>query len=146
MGAIVVPRRFIQLSDTPDNFSGSAGYAFRIAANELDLELAKMDNDYVQLEQTHYLWFAVNNTVGSAVDGATPIATVRLSGDAANAVPIMTLTPVLLTDSLYPDGCYEITIPVTAANGFAALKKYAVFATIAADSQNPAGIIGKFST
>jgi len=140
-----VPTKFEDLANTPA-LTGNAGKVLRVNAGETDMEFAKMDNDYVQVEQTHYLWFAVNNTSGTAVDGVTPIATVRLAGDTANASPIISVTPTLLSDASFPDGCYEIAIPVTAANGFLPGKKYGVFATIAADAQNPAGIIGKFST
>lgn len=100
---------------------------------------------YHDLDDTVYFWFAANDTSGSGGDGATPAADVRLAGAAASAAPVYSPTPVLLTDAGYPAGCYELAIAATGANGFATGNTYAVFCTLAIDSQNPTGFIGSFN-
>ena len=97
-----------------------------------------------EIEDTLYFWFAANDTGGSAGDGASAAADVRLAGAAADAAPVLSPTPTLLSSASYPDGCYEVAVEATTANGFAAGNDYAVFCTLAIDSQNPAGIIGEF--
>jgi hypothetical protein len=99
---------------------------------------------YAALDDTIYLWFASNDTSGSGGDGASPAADVRLAGAAADAAPVYSPTPALLTHANYPAGSYEITIAATAANGFATGNTYAVFCTLAIDSQNPTGFVGSF--
>lgn len=99
---------------------------------------------YAELDDTVYLWFAANDTSGSGGDGATPAADVRLAGAAADAAPVYSPTPVLLSHVNYPAGAYEISIAATAANGFAANNTYAVFCTLLIDSQNPSGFVGSF--
>jgi len=101
---------------------------------------------YAELDETVYLWFAANDTSGSGGDGATPAADVRLAGAAADAAPVYSPTPVLLSHINYPAGAYEIAIAATAANGFAANNTYAVFCTLLIDSQNPTGFVGSFDT
>ena len=96
------------------------------------------------IESTVYLWFAANDTSGSAGDGASAAADVRLGGAAADAAPVLSVTPTLLSHTDYPAGCYEVEIAATTANGFAAGNDYAVFCTLAIDSQNPAGLVGEF--
>lgn len=99
---------------------------------------------YAALDDTVYLWFAANDTSGSGGDGATPAADVRLAGAAADAAPAYSPTPVLLSHANYPAGAYEIAITASAANGFATNNTYAVFCTLAIDSQNPTGFVGSF--
>ena len=99
---------------------------------------------YATLTSTVFFWFASNNTSGSGDDGATPACDVRLAGAAADAAPVYSPTPVLLSAAGYPAGCYEVAIAATAGNGFAANNTYAVFCTLAADSQNPTGFVGSF--
>lgn len=99
---------------------------------------------YATLEATVYFWFAANNTSGSGGDGATPLADVRLAGAAADAAPVLSPTPVLLSHVNYPAGCYEVAVAATTGNGFAADNTYAVFCTLTIDSQNPTGFIGSF--
>lgn len=97
-----------------------------------------------ELGDTVYLWFAANDTSGSAGDGASAAADVRLGGAAADAAPVLSPTPTLLSHASYPDGCYEVAVEATEANGFAAGNDYVVICTLAIDEQNPAGIIGEF--
>jgi len=97
------------------------------------------------LGDTVYFWFGANDTSGSGGDGASPAADVRLAGAAADAAPVYSPTPVLLSHANYPAGCYEVAIAATAGNGFAAGNEYAVFCTLAIDSQNPTGFVGSFS-
>lgn len=99
---------------------------------------------YGTLDDDFYLWFAANDTSGSGGDGATPASHVRLAGAAANAAPVYSPAPVLLSHVSYPAGAYEIAIAATAVNGFAAGNTYAVFCTLAIDSQNPTGFVGSF--
>lgn len=99
---------------------------------------------YAALNDTVYFWFAANDTSGSGGDGASPAADIRLAGAAADAAPVYSPTPVLLTHANYPAGAYEVAIAATAGNGFAANNTYAVFCTLAIDSQNPTGFIGSF--
>lgn len=99
---------------------------------------------YATLEATIYFWFATNNTAGSGGDGATPLADVRLAGAAADAIPVLSPTPVLLSHANYPAGCYEVAIAATTVNGFAADQTYAVFSTLLIDGQNPTGFVGSF--
>ena len=99
---------------------------------------------YAALGDTVYFWFAANNTSGSGGDGASPAADVRLAGAAADAAPVYSPTPVLLSHVNYPAGAYEIAIAATAGNGFATNNVYAVFSTLTIDSQNPTGFVGSF--
>jgi hypothetical protein len=96
------------------------------------------------LGNTLYLHFGANDTSGSGGDGATPAAHVRKAGAAANAAPVLSPTPVLLSHEDYPAGCYEVAVAATEGNGFEASQEYAVFCTLAIDSQNPTGFIGEF--
>jgi len=95
--------------------------------------------------ETVYFHFAANDTSGSGADGDTPTADVRLCGAAAAAAPVLSPTPVLLSHASYPDGCYEVAIAATAGNGFASGAEYAVFCSLAVDSQNPTGLVGSFT-
>lgn len=99
---------------------------------------------YAALDDTVYFWFAANDTSGSGGDGATPAADVRLAGAAADAAPVYSPTPALLSHVNYPAGAYEIAIAATTANGFATTNTYAVFCTLAIDTQNPTGFVGSF--
>jgi len=101
---------------------------------------------YAAIDDVIYFWFAGNDTSGSGGDGASPAADVRLAGAAAGAIPTYSPTPTLLTHANYPAGAYEIAITASAANGFAADNTYAVFCTLAIDSQNPTGFVGSFDT
>jgi hypothetical protein len=94
------------------------------------------------IEDTVYFWFAANDTSGSGGDGTTPLYDVREAGAAAGAIPLLSGTPTLLSHANYPAGCYEVAIAATAANGFAADDTFAVFCTLAIDSQNPTGFVG----
>ena len=99
---------------------------------------------YADLGDTVYFWFASNDTDGSGDDGATPLADVRLAGAAADAAPVYSPTPVLLTAVGYTPGCHELAVAATAGNGFAANGVYAVFCSLTVDSQNPSGFVGNF--
>lgn len=99
---------------------------------------------YASLEDTLYFYFASNDTSGSGSDGASAAADVRLAGGAAGDAPILSPTPTLLAHANYPAGAYELAIPATALNGFAAFGIYAVFCTLAVDGQNPTGLVGTF--
>jgi hypothetical protein len=99
---------------------------------------------YATLEDTVYLGFAANLTSGAAGDGATPLFDVREGGAAANAAPVFSGTPTLLSHASYSDGLYEIAIAATALNGFAADKTYLVFATLIIDAVTPAAFVGSF--
>lgn len=99
---------------------------------------------YAALDDTVYFWFASNDTSGSGGDGASAAADVRLAGAAADAAPVYSPTPALLSHVNYPAGSYEIAITASAANGFATGNTYAVFCTLAIDSQNPTGFVGSF--
>lgn len=99
---------------------------------------------YGALDDTFYFWFGANDTSGSGGDGASPAADVRLAGAAADAAPVYSPTPVLLSHANYPAGAHEISIAATVANGFAANNTYAVFCTLLIDSQNPTGFVGSF--
>jgi len=99
---------------------------------------------YASLGDTVYFWFAANDTSGSGGDGSSPACVVRLAGAASDAAPVYSPTPVLLSHASYPAGCYEVAIPATSGNGFATNNTYAVFCTLAIDSQNPTGFVGSF--
>jgi hypothetical protein len=99
---------------------------------------------YATIGDTIYFWFAGNDTSGSGGDGASPAADVRLAGAAADAAPVFSPTPVLLSHANYPAGCYEVAVAATVGNGCAADNTYAVFCTLAIDSQNPTGFVGSF--
>ncbi len=101
-------------------------------------------HQYVALEDTVYLGFATNLTSGAAGDGASPLFDVRLGGAASGAAPVLSGTPTLLTSGSYSDGCYEVAVAATAANGFAAGNTYLVFVTLTIDSVTPAAMIGSF--
>ena len=99
---------------------------------------------YAAIDDIVYFWFAANTTSGSGGDGASPAADVRLAGAAADAAPVYSPTPTLLSHANYPAGAYEIAITASVANGFEADSTYAVFCTLAIDSQNPTGFVGSF--
>ena len=99
---------------------------------------------YAAIDDIVYFWFAANTTSGSGGDGASPAADVRLAGAAADAAPVYSPTPSLLSHANYPAGAYEIAITASVANGFATGNTYAVFCTLAIDSQNPTGFVGSF--
>ncbi len=99
---------------------------------------------YINMDETVYLWFGANDTSGSGGDGATPLCDIRLAGAAASAAPVYSPTPALLTEASYPDGCHEVAISATSGNGFAAGNVYAVFCALTVDSQNPTGFVGEF--
>ncbi len=99
-------------------------------------------HQHATLEDTVYFWFASNDTSGSGDDGASALFDVREAGAAASAAPLLSGTPDLLSHANYPAGCYEVAVAATAANGFAAGDTFAVFCTLAVDSQNPSGFVG----
>ena len=101
-------------------------------------------HQYGTIEDTLYFGFAANLTSGAAGDGATPLFDVRLGGGAASDAPILSGTPTLLTHANYSDGCYEVAIAATAANGFAAGNTYLVFVTLTISSVTPAAMVGTF--
>lgn len=101
-------------------------------------------HQYATLEDTIYFGFGANLTTGAAGDGATPLYDVRLAGAAASAIPTLSGTPTLLTHANYTDGCYEVAIAATAANGFAAGNTYLVFVTLTISAVTPAACIGSF--
>lgn len=100
---------------------------------------------HADLEDSIPFWFAANDTSGSGADGSTPLYDVRLGGASGTAAPVYSGTPTLLSHADYPDGCYECYFAAGTANGFAAGSTYGVFATLAADGQNPTGFIGSFT-
>ena len=102
-------------------------------------------HQYATLEDTVYFGFGANLTSGAAGDGASPLFDVRLAGGAAGDAPILSGTPTLLTHANYSDGCYEVAVAATAANGFAAGNTYLVFVTLTIDSVTPAACIGSFT-
>lgn len=101
-------------------------------------------HQYATLEDTVYFGFAANLTSGAAGDGATPLYDVRLAGAAAGAAPVLSGTPTLLTHADYSDGCHEVAIAATAANGFASGNTYLVFVTLTISSVTPAACVGSF--
>jgi len=104
-----------------------------------------MTHYYGTLGDSFYFWFGSNDTSGSGNDGASAAADVRLAGDDVSAAPVLSPSPGLLTHINYPAGCYEVAVAAAEGNGFAAGNTYAVFATLAVDSQNPTGFIGSFT-
>lgn len=100
--------------------------------------------EHAEIGDTLYFYFASNDTSGSGDDGASAAAHVRLAGAAASAAPVLSPSPTLLSHASYPDGCYEVAVAATVGNGFSAGNTYSVFCSLAVDSQNPTGFIGKF--
>lgn len=101
---------------------------------------------YKALESTFYFHFGLNDITGEGADGASPLYDVRLCGAAADAAPVLSGTPTLLTHANYPAGCFEIAVAATTANGFIADNQYAVFCTALVSSVNPTGFAGTFTT
>lgn len=99
---------------------------------------------YATIEDTVYFHAGTNDTAGSGDDGASAVYDVRLCGAAAGAAPVLSGNATLLSHASYPDGCYEVAVAATVANGFAAGSVYAVFFTLAVDGQNPTGYLGTF--
>lgn len=95
-----------------------------------------------RLGTTVHFHIAVNDRTGSGDDGANPAAYVRECGADADAAPVLSPTPVLLSDAAYAPGLYEVEFDITEDNGFAMNTEYAVFATVAVDDSNPVGFIG----
>ena len=102
-------------------------------------------HQHATLEDTVYFWFGANDTSGSGDDGASPLYDVRLAGAAADAIPVLSGSPTLLTHANYSAGAHEVAVAATNANGFAATNTYAVFVTLLVDSQNPTGFAGSFT-
>ena len=94
------------------------------------------------INDTVYFWFASNDTSGSGDDGASAVYDVREAGAAADAIPLLSGSATLLSHANYPAGCYEVAVAATTGNGFAADDTFAVFCTLAVDSQNPSGLVG----
>ena len=101
-----------------------------------------MSHQYRTIGDTVYFYFAANDTSGSGGDGATPLFDVREAGALASDPPLLSGTPTLLTNVGYPAGCYEVAVAATVVNGFAANDTFAVFCTLAIDTQNPVGFVG----
>ena len=101
-----------------------------------------MTHQTATINDSVYFWFAANDTSGSGGDGATPLYDVREAGATASAIPLLSGTPTLLTHANYPAGCHEIAVAATTGNGFAADDTFAVFCTLAIDTQNPSGFVG----
>lgn len=99
---------------------------------------------YIDLGDTIYFHFGVNDTSGSGTDGSGAAVDVRLDGASASAAPVQSLTPSLLSHANYPAGCYEVAVVATSGNGYANGSSYSVFASITADGQTPTGYIGGF--
>lgn len=102
-------------------------------------------HQHATLEDTVYFWFGSNDTSGSGDDGASAAADVRLAGAAAGAIPVLSLSPTLLSHANYPAGAYEVAVAATEGNGFVDGNTYAVFCTLTVDSQNPTGFVGSFT-
>ncbi len=100
----------------------------------------------VELGETYYVWFSLNDVAGSGDDGSALTVTVREGGATASDAPLVSPTPSLLSHASFPDGCYEAAIVVTTANGFAIDKDYGVFVTATVSSVTPSGFLGRFST
>lgn len=98
---------------------------------------------YGELGDTFYFPAAVNDTSGSGIDGSSAVCRVRLCGAAASAAAVHSPTANLLTSANYEEGAYEIEIQATAGNGYATNSIYSVYFTLAADSQNPNGVLGQ---
>jgi hypothetical protein len=102
-----------------------------------------MSHQHATLGDTVYFWFASNDTSGTASDGGgTASYDVRIAGTSADAAPVDSGGATLLSNAGYPQGCWEIAVAATSANGFAAGDTFSVFATLTVDSQNPAGFVG----
>ena len=101
-----------------------------------------MSHQHRTIGDTVYFWFASNDTSGSGDDGASAAFDVREAGAAAGAAPLLSGSPTLLSHANYPAGCYEVAVAATVGNGFAAGDTFAVFCTLAVDSQNPTGFVG----
>lgn len=99
---------------------------------------------YKNLGDTIFFYFCSNNTSGSGDDGSSSVFYVRLAGDDASAAPVYNGSATLLSHGSYPAGCYEVAVPASVGNGFVNGNQYAVFCTLAVDSQNPSGFIGTF--
>lgn len=95
-----------------------------------------------RLGTTVHFHFAANDATGSGSDGASPAAYVRECGAAADAAPVLTPTPALLSHASYAPGLYEIEFDITEDNGFAMNREYAVFSTVAVSGENPVGFLG----
>jgi hypothetical protein len=102
------------------------------------------DIQEINLGETAYFHFGINDADGSGADGVSAAWDVRLAGASASAVPVMSGSATLITGSGFPAGCYEVAFEASTANGFAVEEEYAVFATLAVDSQNPTGYVGSF--
>ncbi len=97
---------------------------------------------YKNINDTAYFWFGLNATTGAGDDGASPTFAVRLAGASSSAAPTYTGTPTLLTHATYTPGSYEVAVPATTGNGFAAAGEYGVFSSALVSSVNPTGFIG----
>jgi hypothetical protein len=97
---------------------------------------------HASLNDTVYYWFGLNSTAGAGDDGASPTFAVRLGGASSSGAPTYTGTPTLLTHATYTPGSYEIEVPATAGNGFAAAGSYGVFCSALVSSVNPTGYVG----
>jgi hypothetical protein len=91
-----------------------------------------------ELGSTVFIPFCVNDTGGSAADGSSPVADVRLCGAAADAAPVYSPTVTgPLSHANYGDGLYEVPVACTEGNGFAAGNYYTVYAGATVDTETP---------
>lgn len=101
------------------------------------------DTQYAELGDTIWFNFAANDTSGSGGDGASAAAHIMSMSAAASAAPVYSPTPELLSHASVPAGSYRVAVPLTTGNGFATGVTYAGYCTLAIDSQNPTGFIGR---
>jgi len=95
-----------------------------------------------RLGTTARFHMALNDPGGSGADGAGPAAYVRKCGAAADAAPVVTPTPALLSHASYAPGLYEVEFDITEENGFEMNTEYAVFSTVGVSDENPVGFLG----
>ncbi len=100
---------------------------------------------YSKIGDTVYFHFASNSAAGDGTDATTALFQVREAGATASNTPTYISSPTLLSNALYPDGCYEISVPATTVNSFVEGRRYAVFCNVAVSSHTPSGLVGAFA-
>ena len=101
---------------------------------------------YVALGDTVYFHFALNNESGDGTPSVTDkFFYTRKGGEATNTAPTQVGSYFGLSHASFPDGCYEVAVVASAANGYVAGGVYAVFVDPEVGSIHPTGYIGSFT-
>lgn len=105
-----------------------------------------MTTEYVELEGTAYFGFGANDSSGADDADSTPTFDVREAGATASDAPTHNGNCTLLSNAGYELGAYEVAVPCTAANGFAADTSYLVYVSATVNGTVYSSYVGSIKT